>query len=127
MNEKEKIEEIENELRIEIEEFKKEKERVRAMVGRIGGNKKNKIEIIINILFLIAVLVVFVLEVTMHIFPAYISLEIGVLLVSVKIVWMIHSQHKVNHFQFWVLSSIEFRISDISKRIRRLEKEILKK
>lgn len=127
MTEQEKIESIEDELRMEIEEFKKEKERVRLMVGRIGGGHENRIEFIINMSFLIIVLILFILELTLHLIPSYLSLEIGILLVSIKIVWMMHSQHKVNHFQFWVLSSIEFRISDISKRIRRLEKEIIKK
>jgi hypothetical protein len=48
----------------------------------------------------------------------------AVLLVSVKIVWMIHKGTKLEHFQFWVLSSIEFRLNDLSKHIREIEKKL---
>ena len=52
------------------------------------------------------------------------SLGLGVLLVSVKIVWMIHKQAKVEHFQFWILNSIEFRLNDIAKTINRIEEQM---
>ena len=48
--------------------------------------------------------------------------ELGILLVSVKIVWMIHKQTKVEHFQFWILNSIEFRLNDLSNRLRSIER-----
>ena len=51
------------------------------------------------------------------------TLEIGVLLVSVKIIWMIHKQTKVEHFQFWILNSIEFRLNAISKKLTQIEKK----
>jgi hypothetical protein len=66
----------------------------------------------------------FVLEITTHWLPEFISLEISVLLVSIKIVWMIHSQHKYNHFIFWILSTIEYRINDAGKRVQNIEKMI---
>ena len=50
------------------------------------------------------------------------GLLIGVLLVSVKIIWMIHKQTKVEHFQFWILNSIEFRLNAISKKLTQMEK-----
>ena len=61
---------------------------------------------------------------TTHILPSNISIEIGILLVSIKIVWMIHSQGKYNHFVFWILNSIEYRINDISKKLCAIEKDI---
>ena len=53
--------------------------------------------------------------------PPLFSIELGVLLVSVKIIWMIHKQGRVEHFQFWILNSIEFRLNEITKSVRRLE------
>jgi hypothetical protein len=53
--------------------------------------------------------------------PPLFSIELGVLLVSVKIIWMIHKQARVEHFQFWILNSIEFRLNEITKSVRRLE------
>jgi len=113
-------------LKKELEEFKKEKEKIRKLVGAIGGKNSSKFEKIINIAFLILMLILFILELGFSIIPATVSLEIGILLVSIKIIWMIHSQSKVNHFQFWILNSIEFRINDISKKISNIEKEIEK-
>ena len=36
------------------------------------------------------------------------SIELGALLVSVKLVWMIHNQARVEHSQFWILNSLKW-------------------
>ena len=56
--------------------------------------------------------------------PPLFSIELGILLVSVKIIWMIHKQTKVEHFQFWILNTIEFRLNEISKKISAIEKHL---
>ena len=106
----------------EIAEFNREKEEIKALIGNIGGRSYSKRDNIINMVFLGLILTLFVLEITTHWLPAFISLEISVLLVSIKIVWMIHSQHKYNHFIFWILNTIEYRVNDVGKRVQRMEK-----
>ena len=113
------------ELLTELEEFEREREQLKDVLGRIGGRSFSKKDNWINVGFLILIIVLFVLELTTGILPWRISLELGILLVSVKIVFMIHAQQKVNHFQFWILNSIEYRMNEISKRIRRIEKELM--
>lgn len=108
----------------EIDEYNKERDRIRTMLGRIGGKSYSKKDMVINIVFLIVILTLFTLELTTKFLPAYISIEISVLLVSIKIVWMIHSQHRFNHFQFWVLNSIEFRVNDMQKRVSSIERSL---
>ncbi len=115
--------ESKEELIAELEEFEREREQLKVVLGRIGGSKFSKKELWINLLFLVLVLTLFILEITTHFLPPAVSLEIGILLVSVKIIIMIHTQQKVNHFQFWILNSIEFRMNDMSKRIRSIEKQ----
>ena len=110
-------EELENELH----EFRHEKERVRKIVGQIGGKQSNTLDRILNIVFLTIVISVFLSGTILHIMDYTLSLEIGVLLVSLKIAWMIRKQEKVNHFQFWVLTSLEFRQNEISKKTKNLE------
>ncbi len=56
--------------------------------------------------------------------PQSLSIEIAVLLVSLKIIWMIHKQSKIDHLQFWVLNSIEFQINSISKNVKTMGKKI---
>jgi len=46
---------------------------------------------------------------------------------SLKIIYLIHCQVKVNHFKFWILSSIEWRLNEMKKQITNLRKEILEK
>jgi len=43
--------------------------------------------------------------------------------VSIKIIWMIHQQQKIDHFQFWILNSIEFRLNEIVRRTRIIESQ----
>lgn len=109
------------ELECELHEFRHEKERVRKIVGQIGGKQSKTYDKVLNIVFLTIVISVFLSGTVLHILDYTLSLEIGVLLVSLKIAWMIRKQEKVNHFQFWVLSSLEFRQNEISKKTKKLE------
>ena len=117
----------EDELQEELEHFLAEKERIRAVVGRIGGAQSAKRNRVINVLFIGGIIALFCLDVLRHLLrldvplPAMFSIELGVLLVSIKIIWMIHRQAKVEHFQFWILSSIEFRLNDLAKRMRKTD------
>ena len=114
----------------ELEQFRKEKERIRLLVGQIGGKGSERRDKWMNIGFILAMVSLLVFDVIRHVFnlnvplPQMFSLEMAVLLVSVKIVWMIHKGTKLEHFQFWVLSSIEFRLNDLSKHIREIEKKL---
>ena len=117
-------------LQEELEQYKKEKEKIKKIIGSIGGTSQSKYDKMFNILFILLLAVFFTLDVLRHFFnvetslPPIFSLEIGLLLVSIKIIWMIRKQTKVEHFQFWILNSIEFRVNDISKRIKHIEKHI---
>jgi MFS superfamily sulfate permease-like transporter len=108
----------------EIQEYNKERDQIKSMLGKIGGKAYSKLDTVINIVFLLLISIFFLLEITTHWLPSFISLEISVLLVSIKIVWMIHSQQKFNHFQFWILNSIEYRMNQVSVKMKKVEKEI---
>lgn len=114
----------------ELEQFRKEKERIRRLVGQIGGKHSQKHDNIVNVVFIIAMAVLFVLDLLRHLFhidvplPQMFSIELAVLLVSIKIIWMIHRGTKVEHFQFWVLNSIEFRLNEVTKRLREIDRKI---
>ncbi len=108
----------------EISEYNREREQIKATLGNIGGEKYQKTDKIMNIVFLSLIVILFSIELTTSLIPTFISIELSVLLVSIKIIWMIHSQHKFNHFQFWVLNSIEFRMTQMDTRIRKIEKGV---
>ena len=117
-------------LQEELEQFRKEKEQIRQIVGAIGGQQSVRHERLVNVGFIAGIIALFALDLVRHVFhwnvplPALFSIEIGILLVSIKIIWMIHKQAKVEHFQFWILSSIEFRVNWLAKRIGELEELI---
>jgi len=120
----------EQQLLEELEQFRKEKERIRRLVGQIGGKGSIRRDQIVNIGFIVALLVLLVLDVLRHVLhvnvplPQLFSLELAILLVSVKIIWMMHKSSKVEHFQFWVLNSIEFRLNDVTKRLKEIQEQV---
>ena len=115
-------------LREELKNYQAERERVKRILGQIGGTDTQRRDLVVNVIFLVLVVGLFLMEVLREVnligvawMPPFISLELALLLVSLKIVWMIHRQSKVDHFQFWMLNSIEFRLNDIGKRLRETE------
>lgn len=112
-------------LQEELEHFRREREKIRNLIGRIGGKQSGRINTAINVVFILAIITLLAIDISRHVagfsmpLPPLFSIELGVLLVSLKIIWMIHRQSKVEHFQFWILSSIEFRLNDIAKRLEK--------
>ncbi len=119
-------------LKAELDQFKREKEKIRQLMGQIGGKHAAKQDRNMNIGFIVAIGLIATNDLLHHVFgihtpiPSLLSLEIAVLLVSIKIIWMMHKATKVEHFQFWILNSIEFRLNDVAKQLRHLEKTVEK-
>ncbi len=119
-------------LKAELDQFKREKEKIRQLMGQIGGKHAQKKDRNINIGFILAISFIALNDLLHHVFgihtpiPSLLSLEIAVLLVSLKIIWMMHKATKVEHFQFWILNSIEFRLNDVAKQLRHLEQTVEK-
>lgn len=107
----------------ELKEFEKEKDRIRQIVGKIGGKNNTQVKrvnslligMIIALLFMGGVLRKMSLELTMY---------LAILLGITKIIWMLYETKKSNHFQFWILNSIEVRINEMANKISKIEKKI---
>lgn len=116
-------------LKLELENFRQEKEKIRQLVGQIGGKNLAKRDKIINIAFISLISIVFCLDILAHFadipipLPPLLLIDMGVLLISVKIIWMIHKQSKVEHFQFWILSAMEWRLNEIITELKELQKK----
>ena len=115
-------------LQEELEQYRSEREKIKALIGQIGGAAGSTRDRLFNTLFFAIVVLLFTLDVLQHVgwlprlWPSAISLELAVLLVSIKIIWMIHQQARVEHFQFWILNSIEFRLNELTRKFSALEK-----
>ena len=123
-------------LQEELDHYREEREKIRALIGEIGGAGFSKRDRAINLVFIGLVAILFAWDICLHFgvlpesfrsaLPPLISLETAILLVSVKIIWMMHQQARVEHFQFWILNSIEFRLNEMAKRFRTIEKALKK-
>ena len=109
-------------LKEELEKFQQEKERVRAIVGKIGGVPAAQTKII-NIIFTVSIAAFLLVSIVggKNIRP--LMMELTIVALSIKIVFLIHLQSKVNHFQLWVMSAIEWRMNEMMKIVRTLAKE----
>ena len=111
-----------SDLKIELEHFEKEKERVRVIIGKIGGVPKFRTKLI-NISFIVVIVVAGVTSIFSGEQLRLLMIELTTVMLSAKIIYMIHVQTRVNHFKFWILSAIEWRINEMMVRIKRIEKQ----
>lgn len=107
-------------LKKELEEFQKDKERVRAIIGKIGG-----VPTFYGRFMNIAFIAVLVISVVVSLFVhsnnvRLIMIELATVALSVKLLYMMHCQARVNHFQLWIQSSLEWRINEIIKMLREI-------
>lgn len=114
----------EKELIEEIEEFKREKDRIKELVGEIGGIQASKQHRIVNILLIAIIVIILVVGVALDKLDLVTTLEVAILVGIFKIIWMIYEFQRVTHFQFWVLNSLEFRINEIHKKVKNIEKTL---
>ena len=109
-----------NDLKQELEHFQQEKERVRAIIGKIGGMPQFRTKLI-NILFVIVIVVSVVVSIITGEKWRLLMIELATVTLSVKIIYLIHCQMRINHFKFWILSSIEWRLTEMKKQIKQLK------
>ena len=105
-----------------LENFEQEKERVRAIIGSIGGVPKFRTKLI-NVLFIVIIIVAGGISIIAGDRLRLLMIELTTVMLSVKIIYMIHIQMRVNHFKFWILSAIEWRINEMTVQIKQLIKK----
>ena len=112
---------MQNQLKEDLNDFLKEKEELREVIGKIGGSNNSQDKIITS-LFMGIVLVIFVTGIILKQLSPMTTLLLLLLIISFKIIWMLQQMQKSMHFQFWVLNSIEIRINELDKRQKKIEK-----
>src|SRR3989339_1399751 len=110
-------------LKNDLEHFKREKERVRQIIGQIGGVPKLHSKLfnwtLITLTSICMVISIVVNNLSVRLF----MVELASAAVSIKIIYLIHCQMRVNHFKVWVLSSIEWRLTEVSKMVKEIKKQ----
>ncbi len=111
-----------SDLKLALENFEQEKERVRAIIGKIGGVPQFHTKLI-NALFIVIIIVAGTISIFSGDRLRLLMVELTTVMLSVKIIYMIHIQMRVNHFKFWILSAIEWRINEMTFQIKQLTKK----
>ena len=106
-------------LRKELENFQQEKERVRAIIGQIGGVPKFHNKLFNSILIIATAVCLIVSLLVEHLSVRLLMIELASAAVSAKIIYMMHCQIRVNHFKIWVLSAIEWRVNELTRLIKK--------
>ncbi len=107
-----------DDLKKELEHFQQEKERVRAIVGKVGGMPKFRTKLV-NVLFVVVVVTSLVVSVIGGDKLRLLMIELTIVTLSLKIIYLIHCQMKINHFEFWILSSIEWQINELMRHMKK--------
>jgi len=114
-----------DDLKRELEHFEKEKERIRTIVGQVGGVPKSKVRFV-NAVFIVILLITVAISIVADEKWRLIMIELATVTLSIKIIYLIHAQMRVAHFEFWILSSLEWRVNEIMKQLRLLKKQVEK-
>ena len=110
-----------SDLKYELEQFQQEKERVRTIIGKIGGVPRFRTKLI-NVTFIAVIVVSVVVSVLSGEKLRLLMIELATVTLSLKIIYLIHCQMRINHFKFWILSSIEWRINEMMTQVKQLKK-----
>jgi ABC-type multidrug transport system fused ATPase/permease subunit len=108
-----------SDLKQALENFEQEKERVRAIIGSIGGVPKFSTKLM-NVLFIAIIIAAGAVSIFSDEKLRLLMIELTTVMLSLKIIYMIHIQTRVNHFKFWILSAIEWRINEMMVQIKQL-------
>jgi len=109
-------------LQEDLKHYQSEQKEWRKMIARSKIQQNNRLYDILNSALFVLIVVLFVAQLLFHPMSDMLSLEIALFLVSVKLIMMIHSAVRFNHFQFWILHSIETRVEGLNERLDRIEK-----
>ena len=115
----------EAQLKEELNEFQKEKERIRNIVGEVGGTNNSQHKAV-NILLIILIVKLLLLGVVLQKISLFLTIEVAILLGIFKIIWMFYDAQRANHFQFWIMNSLEYRINEIDRRLKKIDKMLSK-
>ncbi|MHC4739838.1 MAG: hypothetical protein ACYS9Y_13110 [Planctomycetota bacterium] len=111
-----------DDLKQELEHFQQEKERVRTIIGKIGGVPTFHTKLI-NAIFIIIITASVTISIVSGEKLRLLMIELATVTLSIKIIYLIHCQMRINHFKFWILSSIEWRLTEMRRELKELKRD----
>ncbi len=114
---------IDNHLKEEFQEYQKEKQQISEVIRKAEG-RNNSQHKIISAIFVILIVAILILGIILNRLTLLQTLEIATLLAVLKVIWLFYDLQKTMHFQFWLLNSLEFRLNEIDKKARNIERTL---
>jgi len=103
--------------------FQQEKERVRAINRQKSAACPKFRTKLINAIFVAVIAISVVLSIVGGKEWRVLMIELATITLSAKIIYLIHCQMRINQFELWILSSLEWRLTEMMKHLRQLTKE----
>lgn len=113
-------------LKDDLAAYEREQKEWRKMIARSKIQENARLFDFINSILFVLIVGLFVVQLVFHPMSDIFSLETALFLVSLKLIMMIHSAARFNHFQFWILHSIETRVEGLNERLDRIEDKLKK-
>lgn len=100
------------------------KKEVRKALGGIGGKPRLKSKLL-NLAFVAAVIGAFTMSLVTRGVSRIVFIDIGLLFLSLKLAYHLHTEARVNHAQFWILATLEDRMLNVISELRSLRTDLL--
>lgn len=113
-------------LQDDLKQYEQEQKEWRKLIARSKIQENARLFDVINSVLFFLIVGLFVVQLAFHPMSDIFSLETALFLVSLKLIMMIHSASRFNHFQFWILHSIETRVEGLNERLDRIEDRLPK-
>ncbi len=104
----------------EIEQFSKERQKIDTFLKAVNKTKLGPFGRLADIGFILALVLLVAARFVFNWVDNILSLELGVLLVSLKIIWLMKIQNNYNHFMFMLMHASESRQNLMLQRLDEL-------
>ncbi len=108
----------------EIERFSKERQKIDLFLKAVNKTKMGPLGKIADIGFIAALVLLVAARFLFNWVDNILSLELGVLLLSLKIIWLMKIQNNYNHFMFMLMHASEFRQNLMLQRLDEIEAKL---
>ncbi len=101
-----------------------ERDSIQRSIGGMGGKPRLKGKVL-NAVFVLGVVGAFTMSLVTRGTSRMVFIDVGLLLLSLKLAYHLHTEARVNHAQFWILATLEDRLLDVMTELRSLRRELL--
>jgi hypothetical protein len=114
----------EKEVKEEVEQYKKEKEKIRKLLDSISNTNNGILNKVMDYGFILLLILLVFARFVFGIVDNILSLELGLLLLSIKIIWLIKIQNNYNHFIFMIMHTLDHHQMKILEELKEIEKKM---